>query len=178
MFERFTEPARRVVEESVRVAQSQQAAEVRPEHLLAALLDERETLAVMALSSLGSSAERLRDLLGQQSGKYLDGLDEDDAQALKLFGIDLDAVVRRIDSSASDPSARARRPRFSRASKKALELSLREAISLRHSYIGTEHLLLGLVRCDDRVVGDTMHAGGVDRAVLRQAVADAVRQAS
>ena len=178
MFERFTKPARRVVEESVRVAQRQEAAEVRPEHLLAALLDQERTLAVTVLSDLGSPADRLRDLLEEQSGKYLDGLDEDDAQALKVFGIDLDAVVRRIDSSRASTAARAKRPRFSRAGKKALELSLREAISLRHNYIGTEHLLLGLARCDDRVVSDTLRAAGVDRGVLRQAVADTVRRAS
>jgi ATP-dependent Clp protease ATP-binding subunit ClpA len=178
MFERFTKPARRVVEEAVRVAQRQRAAEVRPEHLLAALLDQDGTLAVTVLSDLGSPAERLRDLLGQHSGRYLDGLDEDDAQALKVFGIDLDAVVRRIDGSLASTTTRPRRPRFSRASKKTLELALREAINLRHNYIGTEHLLLGLVRCDDRVIADTMRTAGVDREQLRQVVADAVRKAS
>ncbi len=177
MFERFTKPARRVVEESVRFAQHQQAAEVRPEHLLSALLDQDGTLALTVLSDLGSPAGRLRDLLGQHSGKYLDGLDEDDAQALRVFGIDLDAVVRRIDEGVPSPTTRPKRPRFSRISKKALELSLREAISLRHPYIGTEHLLLGLVCCDDRVVSDTMREAGVDLGVLRQSVADAVRQA-
>ena len=178
MFERFTKPAREVVEESVRVAQRRQAAEVRPEHLLAALLHQDGTLAVRVLSDLGAPAERLRDLLGQQSDKYPDGLDEDDAQALQVFGIDLDAVVRRIDGTLPSRPDRPKRPRFSRAGKKALELSLREAISLRHHDIGTEHLLLGVVRCDDRVVRDTMRAAGIELGVLRESVADAVRQAS
>jgi ATP-dependent Clp protease ATP-binding subunit ClpA len=54
---------------------------------------------------------------------------------------------------------------------------LREAIALRHNYIGTEHVLLGLVRGGDRVVLDTLGASGIGRDALRAAVADAVRQA-
>ena len=68
--------------------------------------------------------------------------------------------------------------RFSRPAKKVLELSLREAVSLRHNYIGTEHLLLGLVREGD--VDRPRHPGRRrrrHRATLRQAVARGVRRA-
>ena len=58
-----------------------------------------------------------------------------------------------------------------------LELSLREAIAMRHDYIGSEHLLLGLVREDDRVVRDTLAAFDIEPAGLRRRVADAVRKA-
>ena len=70
------------------------------------------------------------------------------------------------------------RPRFARDTKKALELSLREAIRLRHNYIGTEHLILGLVRGGDPTVRDTLAALDVTPEALRAAVADAVRKAS
>ena len=67
--------------------------------------------------------------------------------------------------------------RFARPSKKVLELALREAVALRHNYIGTEHLLLGLVREGDVIVRDTLVAAGVDPTTLRAAVAEAVRKA-
>ena len=43
---------------------------------------------------------------------------------------------------------------FTPEAKKALELSLREALRIKHSYIGTEHLLLGLLRRDDRLAAE------------------------
>jgi ATP-dependent Clp protease ATP-binding subunit ClpA len=177
MLERFTRPARLVVEDATYVAVRATASEVRPEHLLAALLDNDTCLAVRVLDGLGAPATTVRAELDRRRSQYVDGLDADDADALRAIGIDLDEVVRRIDANLGGTRPSKRRPRFSRASRKVLELSLREAIALRHNYIGTEHLLLGLARADDRVVGDTLAAVGVDRAALRGAVADAVRKA-
>jgi ATP-dependent Clp protease ATP-binding subunit ClpA len=177
MFERFTKAARYVVEDAVRIADGSRTDEVRPEHLFAALLQDEECLAVRVLDGMGASAGKLRACLDSVAGKYVDGLGEEDAEALKAFGIDLDEVVRRIDSNLGGLAPRRRRPRFSRASKKALQLALREAIALHHNYIGTEHLLLGLVRGGDRVVVDTLASCDVRPDALRTAVADAVRQA-
>ncbi|MET0999687.1 MAG: Clp protease N-terminal domain-containing protein, partial [Marmoricola sp.] len=84
---------------------------------------------------------------------------------------------RRIGHGSGEGRRRGR-PRFSRESKKALELSLREAISLRHNYIGTEHLLLGLVRGGDPLVRDTLTAVDVQPGGLRSAVVDALRKVS
>jgi ATP-dependent Clp protease ATP-binding subunit ClpA len=177
MLERFTREARETVEGAVAAAQDETASEVRPEHLLTSLLDHEACLAVQVLAGLGAPAATLRQELERRRLQYVDGLDADDAEALRAFGIDLDEVVRRIDRHVGGPASRRRRPRFSRAAKKVLELALREAIALRHNYIGTEHLLLGLARSDDRVVADTLAAVGVERGVLRQAVAEAVREA-
>ena len=177
MLERFTKPARRVVEEAVTVARDASAAETRPEHLLRALLDDEGNVACRVLTSLGAAPSEVRQVLVTTGTRYVDGLDADDAEALRAIGIDLDEVVRRIDDNLAGARPRRGRPRFSRAAKKVLELALREAISLRHNYIGTEHLLLGLVRSDDRVVVDTLRSFGVERDALRTAVADAVRRA-
>ena len=123
--------------------------------------------------------ERVGSELDARRTQYVDGLDQDDAEALQAIGIDLDAVVRRVETHLGGlPAPRRRRPRMSRSAKKVLELSLREAVALRHNYIGTEHLLLALARTDDRVVADTLAAVGVDRPALRAAVAEAVRRAS
>ena len=82
---------------------------------------------------------------------------EEDADALRSVGIDLDAVRRSVEEAfgpgALDRGTSGGRKRghipFTRGAKKALELALREALQLGHNYIGTEHLLLGLVR-DER----------------------------
>jgi ATP-dependent Clp protease ATP-binding subunit ClpA len=174
MLERFTKRARVAVEAASAHAVQATADETRPEHLLQALLDDEANLAVRVLADVGAPADAVRAELVRRRSRYVDGLDADDAEALATIGIDLDEVVRRIDRNLSG-QRRTRRPRFSRAAKKVLELSLREAIALRHNYIGTEHLLLGLARCDDRVVADTLDACGVERGTLRAAVAEAVR---
>ena len=67
--------------------------------------------------------------------------------------------------------------KFTDRARKVLTLAQDEAQRFNHNYIGTEHLLLGLARCDDRVVADTLADVGVQRGRLRVAVADAVRKA-
>jgi len=176
MFERFTKRSRRAVEQAVYIAAEARASHVRPEHLLVALVSDKDSLAVRVLADLGASPDRLREALEQRRGRYVDGLGDEDAEALATIGIDLQEVLRRIGHGSGE-GRRHGRPRFSRGSKKALELSLREAIALRHNYIGTEHILLGLVRGGDPLVHDTLRAAGLTPAALRAAVADAVRQA-
>jgi ATP-dependent Clp protease ATP-binding subunit ClpA len=178
MLERFTGPAREAVTEARRHAVEATASEVRPEHLLRALLERDGCLALQVLEGLGAPADEVRAELDRHRRHYVDGLDRDDAEALAAIGIDLDEVVRRIDRNLGGLRGRTGRLRFSRAAKKVLELSLREAVALRHNYIGTEHLLLGLARCDDRVVADTLAGCGLSRPALWDAVADAVRRAS
>lgn len=178
MFERFTKPARAAVEQAVAFARQSAARETRPEHLFAALLADEECLAVRVLVDAGAPAERLHAELDRRRLEYVDGLDADDADALETIGIDLAEVVRRIDRNLGGAVASRSRPRFARASRKVLELALREAVALRHNYIGTEHLLLGLVRQGDRMVLDTIAACDVDPGSLRHRVSEAVRHAS
>ncbi len=157
MLERFTPRARETVERAVEIGTESRASDVRPEHLFAALLWDTDCLAVRVLADQGVDLDRLHGELDQRRGKYVNGLDDDDAAALASIGIDLAEVVSRLDDAprAGRRSGRTRL-RFSRAGKKVLELSLREAIALRHNYIGTEHLLLGLARQDDTIVGGAM----------------------
>lgn len=177
MLERFTGPARDAVTDARRHAEEATASEVRPEHLLMALLERDGCVAVQVLDRLGTPAGEVRVELDRHRLHYVDGLDRDGAEALAAIGIDLDEVVRRIDRNLGGLRGRTGRLRFSRGAKKVLELSLREAVALRHNYIGTEHLLLGLARCDDRAVADTLAGCGLSRPALREAVAEAVRRA-
>jgi diguanylate cyclase (GGDEF)-like protein len=69
------------------------------------------------------------------------------AKALEQLGISLEAVREKVEETMGAPSTAAGgSPPFTPRAKKVLELSLREALQLGHNYIGTEHILLGLVR--------------------------------
>ena len=177
MLERFTKAARDVVERTQQIAQESRASQVRPEHLFAALIWDDQCLAVRVLNDQGGTSERLHAELDRRRSRYVDGLDDADAEALASIGIDLEEVVRRMAGDDLRPQRRRGHIRFSRASKKVLELALREAVALRHNYIGTEHILLGLVREGDVIVHDTLVAAGVDPTTLRGAVSEAVRKA-
>ena len=59
---------------------------------------------------------------------------------------------------------------FTPRAKKTLELSLREALQLNHNYIGTEHILLGLIREGEGVAAQIITAHGADLDSVRQAI--------
>ena len=67
---------------------------------------------------------------------------------------------------------------FTPRAKKVLELSLREALQLRHNYIGTEHILLGLVREGQGPAAQSLTGAGVDLVGIRQRVLDRVGRGS
>src|SRR4051794_38761081 len=70
------------------------------------------------------------------------------AQAILALAAPLATVRAAAESLLSPPVRSKGKPRFGRGAKKTLELSLREALHLGHNYIGTEHLLLGILRND------------------------------
>ena len=179
MLERFTRNARAVVIGGQEVATRAGAPEVRPAHLLESLAATDGVLAMQVLAGLGAPGDEVRRVVRGLNARYADGLDADDAEALKLLGIDLDDVMSRIDRDLDDgtgPIPKGRRP-FARQSKKALELSLREALRLGDGFIGTEHLLLGLIRTGDHTVLQTLAAFDVEPDDVRRAVDEADRRA-
>ncbi|WP_285780655.1 Clp protease N-terminal domain-containing protein, partial [Microtetraspora sp. NBRC 13810] len=69
------------------------------------------------------------------------------AQAVLGPGVDLAAVRREVEElTGRGRAAPSGHVPFTPRAKKVLELSLREALQLGHNYIGTEHILLGLIR--------------------------------
>jgi len=96
------------------------------------------------------------------------------AQALESLGISLEAVRRQVvDRVGEGKEAPTGHIPFTSRAKKVLELSLREALQLGHNYIGTEHLLLGLIREGDGVaLGLASEHEGVAAQVLQQLGAD------
>ena len=77
--------------------------------------------------------------------------------------------VKRIVGQGDDPEISGQIP-FTPRAKKVLELALREAISMGHDYIGTEHVLLGLVRENEGVGSRILLDFGADAETIRAAV--------
>jgi ATP-dependent Clp protease ATP-binding subunit ClpC len=93
------------------------------------------------------------------------------AKTLESLGIGLDTVRQRVEEVIGRGSqAPSGHIPFTPEAKKALELSLREAVQLGHQYIGTEHILLGLIRGGDSVAGRVLAELGADLDGARQEV--------
>jgi len=168
MFERFTPEARSIVVEAQVHARRLDHRIVGTEHLLLALVANHgppgQLLRVTGMTVEGITADIARWTTDRKS---------EDRQALASLGIDLDRVreatelafgVGALDREPMENHRRLLRRlrrrarlqgehnmcsghlRFSARAKKVLELSLREALRLKHNYIGPEHILLGLLR--------------------------------
>jgi hypothetical protein len=101
------------------------------------------------------------------------------AQAIVAQGVELDTVRTAIDAALGKPGKPKRVVRFGREPKKTLVLALREALHLGHNYIGTEHLLLGVLRNDDDRTGPLLADLGIERDATAQwlvAELDRIRQ--
>jgi ATP-dependent Clp protease ATP-binding subunit ClpC len=140
MFERFTDQARRVLALAQEEARSRNCHRVGTEHLLLGLIQEREGIALAALSSLGISPEMVRrqveEITGQRQGQ--------------------------------EPSGT--HTQYTMRAKKALDLSLREALQLGHHHIGTEHILLSLIREGEGPAAQALLELGADLSLVRQQV--------
>jgi len=94
------------------------------------------------------------------------------AEALESLGISLDAVrqqVEKITGQVRDVPA-ASHNQYTLRAKKALDLSLREALQLGHHHIGTEHILLGLLREREGPAAQVLVELGADLTQVRQQV--------
>jgi hypothetical protein len=93
------------------------------------------------------------------------------ARALEELEISLDAAREKVEEILGQSSRRpVGSPAFTPRAKKALELSLREALQLGHNYIGTEHVLLGVLREGEGVGAQVLVGLGADLATVRQRV--------
>jgi ATP-dependent Clp protease ATP-binding subunit ClpA len=93
------------------------------------------------------------------------------ARALKNMQISLQAVRSQVeDVVGKGQETRAGHIPFTPRAKKALELSLRESLQLGHDYIGTEHILLGLLREGDGVAAQVLVRMGADLNRVRHQV--------
>ena len=178
MFERFTEDARRAVVLAQEEAVALRHGWIGTEHVLLGVLRAGGDGARL-LAGFGVDAAGVRDDVVRIVGRGEDDIDRD---ALATLGIDLDAVRERVER-AFGPGALSRRGRCRRGgagpaasrsrarAKKALELTLREAISLGERDLRGEHLVLGLLREGDGVAARVLAERGVTLAAARERVA-------
>jgi ATP-dependent Clp protease ATP-binding subunit ClpC len=93
------------------------------------------------------------------------------AKALESLGISLEGVRDQVEEIIGQgQTAPAGHIPFTPRAKKVLELSLREALQLGHNYIGTEHILLGLIREGEGVAAQVLQKLGADLNRVRQQV--------
>ena len=93
------------------------------------------------------------------------------AKALESLGIALEGVRQQVEEIIGQgQQAPSGHIPFTPRAKKVLELSLREALQLGHNYIGTEHILLGLIREGEGVAAQVLIKLGADLNRVRQQV--------
>jgi ATP-dependent Clp protease ATP-binding subunit ClpA len=188
MFERFTDRARQVAVDAQASARRLGHGRIGTEHVLLGLL-QGDGVAARVLASLGITQAAVEREVLAEVGRG--PLEPGDAEALGAIGIDLDEVRRRVEASFGPgalhwhPGPRCRRWNrsfptaghipFSPRAKKVLELSLREALALKHNYIGTEHILLGLVREGEGLAMLVLTRLGAGPEAIRARVLDALR---
>jgi hypothetical protein len=193
MFERFTDKARTAVI-LARTEASERGDQIRPVYLLHALASG-EGVAAQVLAGLGVDPGDIERRLDRTAPLRKPPLGAEppggDAEALASIGIDLDEIRRKVEENFG-PGALERAPAspqgtgritMTREAKQSVELAAKEARALRHSYIGTEHLLLGLLGAAERnprgdFSAETVVALGIDPARVRQRILDVLRSAS
>jgi ATP-dependent Clp protease ATP-binding subunit ClpC len=155
MFERLTESARKVVVLAQEEARRFRHGYVGTEHLLLGLLLEEASAAGMVLKDLGVTLEAARsqveDVVGYGSESY---------------------GSERIGAEAGEDTVASLQVPFTPRAKRVFELALREALTLGHNYIGTKHLLLGLVGEKEGVAARVLSNLKVDANQIRKGVVE------
>lgn len=171
MFERFGRDARAAVISAQEQARSMNSPVIDVEHVLLGVLAGADRPLATLLDECGLRIDAAQaDLAAQRSAGPLG---EEDAEALRSIGIDLDAVRASLAetfgadaldrTAAAEPRGflarlRGNQIRFTSGAKKTLELALREAIARKDDRIGSEHLLLGILRAPSDVARGLIEA--------------------
>ncbi|HEV2361781.1 MAG TPA: Clp protease N-terminal domain-containing protein [Acidimicrobiales bacterium] len=142
MFERFTDRARRVLVLAQEQARVLGHSFIGTEHILLGLVEEGDGLAAQVLLSFDVRPDAVRTLIVETVGAG--------------------------DKLAAETGS----PPFTPRAKKALEMSLREALQLGHNYIGTEHMLLGVMSDGEGVAARVLVGLGLDLDSVRARVVE------
>jgi len=140
MFDRFTDRARRVMQLARAEAVRLNHDYIGTEHVLLGLIQEGSGVAASVLRNLGVDLQRIRQ--------------------------EIERTVRR----GTAPAPRTGQLPFTPRAKKVLEFAIEEANSLGHNYIGTEHLLLGLLRETGGRAAKVMETLGIRLRDVREEV--------
>jgi len=136
-FSRFTPRAKHSIGAAAEEARERRHDRVIPEHIALGLLHEPEGLAAKAIEALGVPLHSARD-----------------------------ALVAALPPASVGEPVPGRIP-FTGGAKKVMELAVREALKLGHNYVGTEHILLGVLE-DEQAGGRTLTGLGITRGRAEQ----------
>src|SRR5271169_979116 len=137
-FSRFTPRAKHSISAAAEEARERRHDRVIPEHIALGLLHEPGGLAAKAIEALGVPVDSARD-----------------------------ALVAALPPASVDQPVPGRIP-FTGGAKKVMELAVREALKLGHNYIGTEHLLIGVLEDEVAAGSGTLTGLGVTRGQVEQ----------
>ncbi|MEV4681772.1 Clp protease N-terminal domain-containing protein [Streptomyces kurssanovii] len=178
MFERFTKDARAVVIGATACAERADSSTVTEEHLLLSLLDLGGSRTDFAFTALGVMDRRADLEASLADVRRRGGMTKADEEALAGLGIDVGAIVARVEEThGAGALAGDRKDRrwwsghraFTREAKSALEKSLRIALGRRDRTIGAEHILLALAS-GRGVVAEVLAEHGVTYGALERAM--------
>ncbi len=135
-------------------------------------------------------SERMRDAIQEAASVTLEhknnnidtehlllGILKDDEvidKILKELDLDKDGLVKYLESQISEGTSEIETPGLNPRAKQALQLSFQEAMDLGHKYVGTEHLLLGLVKEGEGLAAQAFEKYGISYTRARQAVVNIV----
>jgi ATP-dependent Clp protease ATP-binding subunit ClpA len=177
----LTPRAKKVIEYAVDEARRLNHHYIGTEHLLLGLLREGEGIAAGVLQSLGVNLEQARrQTLAALDDSGQGGVQEpgpEEAEGSKIPDQDKDRAINLEPLQDGDdrpleatPGQMGRFDKFSVRARRVMESAQQEAQRFQHSYIGTEHILLGLVRENKGIAAHVLLNLGVDRDKVRSAV--------
>ncbi len=171
----LTPRAKKVIEFAVDEARRLNHHYIGTEHLLLGLVREGEGIAAGVLESLGVNLEKVRastiQVLRQSSSAIIEP-DEtvEHGQSSGTIRDTLSGERPPIHAQAMPSNDPRRFDKFTERSRKVLSLAQEEAERFQHNYIGTEHLLLGLVAEGDGVAAQVLRNMGVNLSKVREAI--------
>jgi ATP-dependent Clp protease ATP-binding subunit ClpC len=140
MFDRMTDHARAIMGLARRNSKRLNHDSIRTEHILLGLIEEHEGVADAVISRLGLKLESIREALEKQTPPR----SEKPVDGLELH--------------------------YSAGTKHAMESALHEAESMSHNYIGSEHLLLALIKDEEGIAGGVLREAGLTVEAARQEI--------
>ena len=177
----LTPRAKKVIEYAVDEARHLKHHYIGTEHLLLGLLREGEGIAAGVLQSLGVNLEQARrQTLAALGGSGQGGVQEpgpEEAEGSEIPDQGKDRAINLEPLQDEDdrpleatPGQNGRFDKFSVRARRVMESAQQEAQRFQHSYIGTEHILLGLVRENKGIAAHVLLNLGVERDKVRSAV--------
>jgi len=163
--ERFTQRARRVLSIAQAECERLQHSTIRSEHLLLGILRDESSIGGTALRELISPPEILETGIVELSNAF-----ESSQRKSAPIGSDSDSLISMVEEMAAGSKTVQPRLELAQDTKQALKLAVDEARRMGNRFIGTEHLLLGIIRQQDTIAVQALTRLNVTPAIVRERI--------